>query len=111
VSTDSKDTLPTCYRVGTDDWVNSLENRSNVLRGTTFLSIDLKAVVFSSFVETRLSIGGGEALQELLVGLGDTIVDFVSGSPKGIATSGRKIDKLEKGIITWDRLEGYKTSQ
>jgi hypothetical protein len=81
VCADSKDTLPTCDRVGANDRVLSSELLSNVLRCPSRTRVDCEIVAFGNFVETGLRIGCGQALQELLVGLGDTIVNLVARGP------------------------------
>jgi hypothetical protein len=55
-----KDTLPASNWVGANDGVNGFEDGTNVLGGTTWLAVELKAVVLSSLVEARLGVGSCE---------------------------------------------------
>lgn len=78
VRANSEDTLPTGDRVGTDDRVLGNELLSDVLGSATRTRVDLEIVELGNFVEAGLRIGCSQALQELLVGLGDTIVYLVA---------------------------------
>lgn len=78
VCADSKDTLPAGDRVSTDDRVLGDKLLSNVLGRATGARVDGEIVAFGNFVEAGLRIGCGQALQELLVRFGDTVVNLVA---------------------------------
>lgn len=78
VRTDSEDTLPTGDRVSADDRVLSDKLFSNVLRRATRARVDVEIIAFGNFVEAGLRICCGQALQELLVRFGYTVVNLIA---------------------------------
>lgn len=84
VGADSEDTLPTGDRVGADDRVLGDKLFSNVLRRSTRARVDVEIIAFGNFVEAGLRIGCGQALQELLVRFGYTVVNLVARGPQGV---------------------------
>jgi len=84
VATNGEDALPASDRVCTDDGMNRLELRADILGCTTGLVVQLEASLLGNPPETRLLKSHGKTLEELLVRLADTIVDLVARRPEGI---------------------------
>ena len=68
VMTNGKNTLPARYRICPNDWVDGLENLTNVLRRTPLGSPDLEVVLLCSLVKQRLGIISRQGVQETLKG-------------------------------------------
>lgn len=84
VDPDGEDALPPRHRVRPDDGVLGAEDRAHVLGGAPRLVVELEAVALRGGAEAGLLKGGCQALEELLVGLADEIVDLVTRGPEGI---------------------------
>ena len=81
---DCEDGFPAGDWIGTDDGVRSFEVIANVVRRAARGRVQFEVIVFRSFIEQWLRIGGSKAFKELLVTWGDTVKYFVAGRPKGI---------------------------
>jgi hypothetical protein len=57
---------------------------SDIFGCTTGTGVDLELVFFGNCIEAWLGICCSEALQELLVGLGKTVVNLIAGCPESI---------------------------
>jgi hypothetical protein len=79
-----EDTLPSRYRVGSYNRVNSFQDASNILGSSPWFIIKLKTNPASNIIEPWLSKGCSESFKELLVGLANTIINFITRGPKGI---------------------------
>jgi hypothetical protein len=84
VVTNSKDGLPASDWIGADNRVFGGEFITNVERVTARISVELELLVLGGLSEERLGVGGGKAIKELLVGWGETVIDFVSGCPESV---------------------------
>lgn len=80
----SKNTLPARNRVGADDGMDRLQIISDVLWSTSWCGVQFEIVLLRALIKDGLCVGSGQAFQELLVRLRDTVVDFVSGCPERI---------------------------
>ena len=74
VVTDCEDGFPACDRVGADDGVDGRKNFADIVRGATGGSVEFKIVVLCGFVEFGLGVGGGQGVEEFLVGSGNAVV-------------------------------------
>lgn len=126
VATNWEDALPSGDRVGSNNRVNSLELRAHILRSTTRLVIQLEARSLGNVTEAGLLKGSSQGLEEFLVRLADTVIDFVARGPEGICLMFRncimkdrcncslslttsslgKRDKSKRSVISWNRLKG-----
>jgi hypothetical protein len=84
VSANGEDALPSRDGVGSHDWVDGLEVAADILRGATRLFIELEALAIGNVAEAGLLKGCRQSLEELLVGLADFVVDFISGCPERV---------------------------
>ena len=84
VPADGEDALPPSDRVGADNRVDRFQLGSYVLGSTARLIVELESGSLGDLGKSRLLERSGQALQELLVRLADTIVDFVSRGPECI---------------------------
>lgn len=79
-----EDALPARDGVRPHDGVHGLQGGADVLGRAARRRVHLQAQVLRDFVEAAALEGGREALEELLVGRGDAVVDFVAGGPHGV---------------------------
>lgn len=105
VVADSINALPAGDRVGPDNWVNSSQVGSNILRCTALGTVELEVVLLGTLVEDRLCISGSQALEELLVRWRKTVVDLIARRPQSISASLGELCQAEDRIITWHRFE------
>lgn len=82
--TNSKYSLPSSNRVGSDDRVFSGELGANIKWVTTSLSVEGELLLTSCVGEEWLSVSGSEPVEELLVGGGESVVNFISGGPESV---------------------------
>lgn len=78
VVADGEDALPAGDGVGADDGVRGGKVGADVLRGAAGFRVELEAVVGRGGVEEWLGVGGGEGLEEALVGGGEAVVELVA---------------------------------
>ena len=81
---DREDGFPAGDWIGADDGVRSLEIIADVVGRAARGGVQFEVIVFGSFIEQRLGIGGGKVFKEFLVRWGDAVEYFVAGRPKGI---------------------------
>ena len=74
VVTDCEDGFPACDRVGADHGVNGRKIFADIVRGATGGSVEFEVVVLRGFIEFGLGVGGGQGVQEFLVGSGNAVV-------------------------------------
>ena len=74
VVTDCEDGFPACDRVGADHGVNGRKIFADIVRGATGGSVEFEVVVLRGFIEFGLCVGGGQGVQEFLVGSGNAVV-------------------------------------
>lgn len=75
---------PASDRICPHNWMDCLELGADIEGTPTRLFVQLEASSCCGVVETRLCECGSQGLEELLVGLGDAVVDLVARCPKGI---------------------------
>lgn len=63
--------------------MDGTEDFSDIGGRTARSIVDFETVACGGFVEIRAVEGAGEGFEELLDGSGDSVVDFVAGSPRG----------------------------
>lgn len=79
-----KDTFPARNRVRADDRVHSLQVGPDVFWSATRLGIELEPTFVGDLLEEWLGECAGQALQELLMRLANSIVDLIARSPESI---------------------------
>lgn len=84
MATDREDTLPTRDRISAHDRMDGLELAPDILRRAAGLLVEREAAPRGDFVEGWLRECGGQALQEALVRLADSVVELIAGCPEGI---------------------------
>jgi len=78
VRANGEHTLPAGDRVGADHGVLGNQLLSDIFGCAAGSGVDCEIVVFGDLVESRLGICCRQGFQELLVGLGESIVYFVT---------------------------------
>jgi alkanesulfonate monooxygenase SsuD/methylene tetrahydromethanopterin reductase-like flavin-dependent oxidoreductase (luciferase family) len=81
---DGKDALPAGNRISPHDRMDCSQQRSDILRRPARFLVDLEASSLGCFVEVGTVERCGERLEELLDWCGDSVVDFVAGSPESV---------------------------
>lgn len=81
VTTDGKDTLPSCDRVGPNHWMDCLKLASNILRSSSWLIVQREAAPFSHIVEGWLRESCAQCLQEALIWLADSVIELITRCP------------------------------
>lgn len=98
VSAHREDALPPSDGVRSDNGVDGLELTANILRSTARLFVELETLAFGNGAKVRLLKGCGESLEELLVRLADSIVDFVSRCPESIFSHSQHFQYVFAGV-------------
>lgn len=95
MTTDGEDALPACNWVCADHRVNCLELGTHVFGSTSLFVVELEPCALSHLAEARLLECGSQALEKLLIGLADTVVNLIARSPESVCDdSGVSIDVL-----------------
>lgn len=81
VTTNREDTLPSCDGVRTNNRVDCLQLRTDVLGSTSLSVIETKATLLSDLFEVYLLEGYSETLKELLVWLANAIINLIARCP------------------------------
>ncbi len=76
-----EDALPPRHRVGPHHRVDRLELFAYVLGGSARLVVQLESGTLRDLVEVRLLERGSQSLEELLVRLGEAVVDLITRRP------------------------------
>jgi hypothetical protein len=84
VVADGEDTLPAGHGVRANDRVDGRQLVADILGAAPRLGVKLKLVFLGALVEDGLRICCVEGLKELLIWLGDTVIDFIAGGPEGV---------------------------
>lgn len=82
VVADREDTLPPSHRVRAHNRMDGQQLIAHILRCTAGTGVYGEFVLVSNRVEKWLCVGCCEAVEEGLVGLGDSVVDFVARGPE-----------------------------
>ena len=97
-------TLPARHRVGADHRVHGAEHAAYVLGGAARLVVDFDACPCSGVVEVGSREGTGQAVEHLLEGWGDAVVEFVAGGPEGVYGGNKiKLDSLFGDVVDMER--------
>lgn len=91
------DRLPAGDRVGTDDWVDRVVE----------LAKGLEAVVGDLDLEDVGTVGGSQALKQVLDGLRKIVIELVAVGPDGVAARLGDLLKLEDRVRCWVGVEGH----
>ena len=84
VMTNSKHRLPAGHGISAYHGMDGFELFAHVLGRAAGFAVDVEPVLGCCEVEFGLRLGGVKGLQESLVRLRNTAVEFVSGSPKSV---------------------------
>lgn len=85
-----EDALPARHGICSHDRMHGAQVGAHVLGRTTWRSIQLEAEAIGDVLEVGALEGGGQALEEFLVRLRDTVVDFIARGPQGIYQKGKE---------------------
>lgn len=105
VTTDGEDTLPARDGVCPDNGMDSLQLCSNVLWSASWFVVELVSAFLGSGDKVRLLESCGQGLQELLVWLGDSVIELVAGCPEGVTTGLGQVNKTKGRVICWLRFK------
>ena len=78
---DCEDGFPAGDWIGANDGVRGFEVIADVVGRAARGGVQFEGIVFGSFIEQGLRIGGSKAFEEFLVRWGDTVEYFVAGRP------------------------------
>lgn len=81
---DRVNTLPPGNWVCSNDRMDCPQFRADVFWRTTWLVVQLEPSLLGQQAKEILLIGNGQALEELLVGLADTVIDFIARGPQRV---------------------------
>ena len=84
VRADRKDGLPACDGIGTHDGMLGGKLGTNVVRGAAWTFEEGETIGRRGFTEARLGVGGGQRVEELLVGGGYAVVELIARSPESV---------------------------
>lgn len=102
-----EDALPTSHGVRPHDWVDGDQLPADILRRPSRLCVDLDVlrVCRSGAEEALAAKGSRKTLEELLVFLGEAVVDLVAGRPEGVAARLWELGEAERCVVRGIRLE------